>query len=111
MTPFQPTGPILSFTAATTAPTSVQAVSLNKERQQQYCLTNVAAAIDAVVGWGQTDAEAKLNAAAGASVANCFLLMARTQKVITAQDKAFFSGITASSTAAISVQTGYGKAP
>lgn len=109
MTAFNPSGPLVGFTAATSAPTSVQAISLTDEYAQQFMLTNTSGSIDCVVGWGQTDAEAKLNAAAGTTVANCTYLMRGTQVVITAAPAAYFSGITASSTAVVKVQAGIGN--
>jgi hypothetical protein len=105
---FQPNGPIQSFTGATSAPTSVQAVTGNKTQNQQYVLTNTDSTNDCVIGWGQSDTEAKLNAASGTNVQNCYYLLARSQVVVTAASGAYFSGITASSTAVVKVQPGYG---
>lgn len=108
MIAFDPNGPLLSFTAATSAPTSVQAISLDSVQNQQYVLTNTSSSIDAVIGWGQTDAAAKLAAAAGSNTSNCYYLLHGSQVVITAATNAYFSGITASSSALVYVQTGYG---
>ena len=109
MIAFDPSGPLLGFTSASTAPTSVQAISLDGTNSSQVCLTNADTTNDAVIGWGATDAQAKLNAAAGASVVNCFYLPHATQVVITTSPNAFFSGIAVASTAVIKVQAGYGK--
>ncbi len=106
MTPYNPTAPIGSFTAATSAPTSVQSLSSNEVGNQQYVLTNTDASIDATIGWGQTDAEAKANAVAGNNQRQ-FWLVHGTQVVITAAPGAYFTGITGSSTAVIKVQAGY----
>ena len=108
MQAFEPKGPILGFTGAVTAPTSVQATSLDGVQTQQYLLTNTDQNNDCVIGWGMSDAAAKVNAAAGATVQKCYYLLARSQVVITAQPGAFFSGITAASTAVIKVQAGIG---
>ena len=108
MIAFDSQGPLLNFTAATSAPTSVQAVTLDNVENQQYMLTNTSNSVDAVIGWGATDALAKTAAAAGATVQNCTYLLARSQVVITGSTGAFFSGITASSTAIVYVQAGYG---
>lgn len=105
---FEPKGPLLSFTGATTAPTSVQAISLDGVQTQQYALTNTDQNNDCVIGWGMSDAAAKLNAAAGATTQKCYYLLARSQVVVTAQPGAYFSGITAASTAVIKVQSGIG---
>ncbi len=105
MNAFEPHGPILSFTAAGSAPTSVKAISLDDCQNQQFCLTNIDPSNDCVVGWGQTDVEAKINAAAGATVSKCYYLLHGTQVVITASNNAFFSGIS-SGTAIVKVQAG-----
>ena len=109
MSAFCPTGPILGFTGATTAPTSVQAVTVNNAVDQQVCVTNISATIDCVIGWGQTDAAAKLNAAAGATVCNCFYLPFLKQVILSIPSGSYISGITGSSTAVIKVQAGYGQ--
>ncbi len=106
MKPFNPTAPIASFTAATSAPTSVRSTTSNEIGNQQYVLTNTDASIDATVGWGQTDAEAKANAVAGNSQQQ-FWLVHGTQVVITAAPGAYFTGISVSSTAVVKVQAGY----
>ena len=108
MNPFQPTGPLLSFTGATTAPTSVQAITLNNCADQQVCLTNIDPTTDCVVGWGQTDAIAKTNAAAGATVSQCYYLLHSSQVVINVPAGTYFSGITAANTAIVKVQAGTG---
>jgi hypothetical protein len=107
MIAFQPKGPLLSFTADSTAPTSVQAVSLGGEQAQQYVLTNASSSVDVVVGWGASDVAAKLNAAAATNVMNCYYLVHGTQLVITAATGAYFTGISASS-AVVKVQAGIG---
>ncbi len=107
MIAFTPLGPIVSFTGATTAPTSVQAVSLNNMNVQTYCIENISATIDCVVGWGADDTTAKANAAAAATVSNCFYMPFGKQRFIIGPPNAYFSGITASSTAVIKVQAGY----
>lgn len=110
MNPFKPTGPILSFTGANSAPTSVQAVSLDNSQHMQVVLTNTDAVNDCIVGYGQTDAMAKVNAAAGASTNQCYYLLARSQVIIEVVSGSYFSGITpgTSVTAVIKVQAGDG---
>ena len=110
MIAFNPTGAVLGFTGANSAPTSVQALSANGVGTQQYCLTNTDVANDCIVGWGSSDAIAKLQAVGGAGNANCYYLLARSQVVITGPVGAFFSGITPGSgvTAVIKVQAGHG---
>lgn len=111
MIAFTPTGALLSFTGANSAPTSVQAVSQNGVGTQQYCLTNTDLANDCVIGWsGVSDAAAKANAGASSATINCYYLLARSQVVITGPRDAYFSGITPGSgvTAVIKIQAGYG---
>lgn len=108
MIAFNPTGPLLSFTAAVVAPTSVQALSTNGVQCSQVCLSNIDGAIDAVIGWGMTDAAAKYAALNPTLVTNVYFLLARSQVVVTAGDDMFFSGATASATAVIKVQPGIG---
>ena len=111
MNAFVPKGPLLSFTGANTAPTSVQVVSLDNIVDQQVCLTNTDTSNDCVVGWGASDAVAKLNAAAGSTVCNCYYLLHGTQVVVGAPSGSYFSGITPGSsvTAVVKVQAGTGN--
>ncbi len=110
MIAFDTQGPLLSFTGANTAPTSVHAISLDGVQQMQVMLTNTDTANDCVIGWGANDAAAKLNAVAGAGCSNCYYLLARSQVVVTTGSGMFFTGITPGSavTAVIKVQAGYG---
>ena len=110
MIAFDTCGPLLSFTGANTAPTSVQAISVDGTQQNQVVVTNTDAANDCVIGWASTDAQAKLNAAAPGGCGNCYYLLARSQVVITIGTNMYISGITPGSgvTAVIKVQSGYG---
>lgn len=110
MKAFLPQGPIESFTGATSAPTSVQpkGATIGEVQEQQFVLTNTDGSNDCCVGWGKTDASAKLNAVAGTSMMQYWLLHG-TQVVVTAPVGSFFSGITGSSTAVIKVQAGLGN--
>jgi len=110
MNAFRPKGPLLSFTGANAAPTSVQAIALDATVYQDVCLTNTDTSNDCVVGWGLTDAVAKTNAAAGASVSSCYYLLARSQVIVRISSGSFITGITPGSgvTAVIKVQAGDG---
>jgi hypothetical protein len=108
MIAFQPKGNLASFTGATSAPTSVQSLGPDSGTAQQYVLTNTDTTNACVVGWGQSDTEAKLNAAAAAGVVRCYYLLANSQVVITSAPGAYFSGITSTSTAVVKVQVGIG---
>lgn len=109
MIAFTTTGPLLGFTAATTAPTSVQAISLDNVNDQQIIVTNTDSTVDCVLGWADSDAKAKANASAAASTCNCYFLLHSTQIVITVPPGAYITGKTASSTAVIKVQAGFGN--
>ena len=110
MIAFDTCGPLLSFTGANTAPTSVQAISNDGVQQMQVVVTNTDAANDCVIGWGASDAVAKANAVAAAASSNCYYLLARSQVVITTGTNMYFTGITPGSgvTAVVKVQSGYG---
>ena len=82
MNAFQPTGPLLGFTGANTAPTSVQAVANTGGVSQHVCLTNTDTTNDCVVGWAASDAQAKLNAAVANLSSSCYYLIARTQVIV-----------------------------
>lgn len=107
--PFQLTGDTITFTAATTAPTAVQASSsVSGVATQNYILTNVGA-VPAFVGWGQTAVEAQANSIVPTGTpTRCYPLLAGTQVAITAMPNAYFSGDTGSSTAIIYVSPGIG---
>ncbi len=75
----------------------------------QVKFDNVSSTIDAVIGWGQTDLDAKKNAAAGADCAKCFYMLRGTVQVMTIPNGAYVTGISVSSTAVIKVQSGIGN--
>ena len=108
---FRPKGPLLSFTGANAAPTSVQVIALEATTYQDVVVTNTDVANDCVIGWGLTDALAKTNAAAGVTVNRCYYLLARSQVVIRVSSGDYMSGITPGSgvTAVIKVQAGDGE--
>ncbi len=110
MIAFQPTGPIKSFISDTSAPTSVQSISQNGvQTSQQYILTNTDSTNDSIVAWSTiSDADAKLKAVVASGYGDCYYLMHSTQVVITAPDRAFFTGI-GGGTATIKVQCGIGN--
>lgn len=103
MTAFAPSGIIVSFTAASSAPTSAQAVSMNGCRNTLYMISNIGA-VGAIIGWGVSDAIAKLNA--GNVNNNCVYVPPITTVYINATPESYFTGISDSSTAVIKVQSG-----
>ncbi len=111
MNAFRPIGPVMSFTGATSAPTSVQSVTKDGVQGAiQYVLTNTDGTNDCVVGWSTiSDADAKLKAVVASGFPDCYYLLRGTQIVITAPAGAYFTGITASSTAVVKVQAGAGN--
>lgn len=115
MIAFIPTSTVFSFTGATTAPTSVQPLSTDGTNKMQFMLTNTDSTNDCVIGWGSTDAIAKVNAAspsaptAAPNPTFCYYLLHSTQVVVTAPQGSYFTGITGSSTAIVKVQCGYGN--
>lgn len=109
MIAFQPTGALATFTAATpTPPAAVQSINLSQVPGVQVMLTNTSTTIDVFVGWGTTAAQAAINAVAGANF-NQYYLLRGTQVVVSAAPDAFFTGISASSTAVCYVQVGLGN--
>ena len=106
MIAFQPDGPVLSFTADATAPTSVQVLPTSGLQSGQVMLTNTDSSDDCVVGWGQSDQLAKDAAVAGASP-NQYYLLRGTQVVISAKGT-YFTGI-AGAACIVKVQAGTGN--
>jgi hypothetical protein len=105
---FAPNGPVLSFTTAAAAPTSVQAITSDGVPNSQVVLTNTDTTNDCVVAWGQTDAQAKTNAVVANASSNCFFLLHNTQVVITAAPNAFYTGIAVAGSPIVKVQAGIG---
>lgn len=109
MIAFQPKGPVQSFTAAGSAPTSITVVPMAGLQAAQVMLTNISSTIDVTVGWGASDTEAKANAVAGlAGCAKQYYLLRGTQVVVSAKGP-YFTGISVSSTAVVEVQPGTGN--
>lgn len=109
MSAFQVAGPTVTFTADTTAPTTVQCVSSNGVRSPQYLLTNI----------GTSDVWVSFDAATGLATKNAVIptgtaqvgawLLARSQMTLTAPPDAFFTGITSAGTSVVYVTPGYGE--
>jgi hypothetical protein len=104
---FQPLGPIVGFTADTSAPTAQQAGVTGDVRGPQVMLTNTSSTVDVVVGWGSDSPGAKAAAASTTSESQYYLLRG-SQVVISVGSGAYFTGITSSSTAVVKVQAGVG---
>lgn len=104
--PFCPSGNTVTFTAATSAPTPVQAVSTTLGGNQ-YRILN-AGQVTAFLGVGTTSAQAAASATVVSTTANCIPVLAGTDEIITFPPNAYFTGITSSSTAVIYITPGDG---
>ena len=104
--PFCPSGNTVVFTAATSAPTPVQALSTTLGGNQ-YRVVN-AGSVVAFMGVGTTSANATANAVVVSSTQAAIPLLAGTDEIITFPPNAWFTGITSSGTAAIYITPGDG---
>jgi hypothetical protein len=105
--PFTPSGNTVTFTAAVTAPTPVQAVSTTLGGNQ-YRILN-AGSVVAFLGIGTTADAANTNAQVVTSSNNAIPLLAGTDEIITFVPNAYFTGVTGSSTAVIYITPGDGS--
>lgn len=106
MNAWQPKGPLLNFTAASTAPTAVQVISLSGETGEVCKVDNTSSTVDVVIGWGGSSAEAIANASAAANVQNCAIVLHGTIQTFGIPANAYVTGKTASSTAVVYAQIG-----
>ena len=104
--PFCPSGNTVVFTAATSAPTPVQALSTTLGGNQ-YRVVN-AGAVVVFMGVGTTSANASSNAVVVSSTQAAIPLLAGTDEIITFPPNAWFTGITASGTANVYITPGDG---
>jgi hypothetical protein len=105
--PFTPSGNTVTFTAATTAPAAIQAVSTTLGGNQ-YRILN-AGSVTAFLGVGTTAAAANSAAAVVTSSGQAIPLLAGTDEIITFLPNAYFTGVTGSSTAVIYITPGDGS--
>ena len=103
---FQKMGNTVAFTAATTAPTAVQAVSTTLGGNQ-YRIIN-AGLVTVFLGYGTTAAEANNNAAVVSTTGPSIPLLPGTDEILTFLPNAYFSGVTSSSTATVYITAGDG---
>ena len=104
--PFCPSGNTVTFTAATSAPTPVQALSTTLGGNQ-YRVVNAGSTL-VFMGVGTTSANATANAVVVSSSQAAIPLLAGTDEIITFPPNAWFTGITSSGTAAIYITPGDG---
>jgi hypothetical protein len=88
--PFTPTGNTVTFTATTTAPVGVQAVS-NGIGSIQYLVQNAGTAV-VFLGVGASNTAAQANAVTVTSTGPAIPLLAGSIQVLTFAANAFFSG-------------------
>ena len=104
---FSPLGLSKSFTAATTAPTSVQSVPTDTTRgAYQYRVANSSTTTVVLLGVGASDAAAKT--AAASLAAGAIPLLPGAIEVLSFPANSFFSGTVASGTAVVYVTPGEG---
>jgi hypothetical protein len=105
--PFAPLGDTVTFTAATTPPTAVQAlVKVTETSVGQFRIIN-AGIVTVFLGVGSTAAEAQANADSSAP-AKSIPLVPGAVEILRFPPASFFSGDTASSTAVIYITPGQG---
>jgi hypothetical protein len=105
--PFTATGNTVVFTAATTAPTPVQAIS-NTLGGNNYRIIN-AGLVTVFLGYATTAANATTNAAVITSSGTSLPLLPGTDEILSFVPNAYFTGITSSSTATVYVTPGDGS--
>ena len=104
--PFCPSGNTVAFTAATSVPTPVQAVSSTLGGNQYRILNS--GSVTVFMGIGTTSAQAGNSAAAVTSTGNSIPLLAGTDEILTFVPNAYFTGVTASGNATIYITPGDG---
>jgi hypothetical protein len=104
---FTRTGNTVTFLAATTAPTAVQAVSTTLGGNQ-YRIIN-AGSVTVFLGYGSDGASANSNAAVITTTGTSIPLLPGTDEILSFVPNAYFTGITASSNATIYVTPGDGS--
>ncbi len=104
---FTKTGNTVTFLAATTAPTAVQAISTTLGGNQ-YRIIN-AGSVTVFLGYGADGASANSNAAVITTTGASIPLLPGTDEILSFVPNAFFTGITVSSNATIYVTPGDGS--
>lgn len=110
---FNPSGPTVLIGAIVTASTGVQIASVGTQPAEQYRIYNDGAAtVTVFVGFGVTPQEAQANAApptgVGVNAKRCLVVPAQTAVIVSASLDAYWSAVTASSTAAVYITPGHG---
>lgn len=103
---FTKMGNTVVFTAATTAPTPVQAASTSLGGNQYRIINNGNVVV--FLGYGSTSADAANNALVVSSSQAAFPLLPGTDEILTFVPNAYFTGITSSGTATVYITPGDG---
>ena len=103
---FTKTGNTVTFLAATTAPTAIQAVSTTLGGNQ-YRIIN-AGSVTVFLGYGTDGTSANSNAAIITTTGTSIPLLPGTDEVLSFVPNAYFTGITATSNATVYVTPGDG---
>lgn len=103
---FTKMGNTVVFTAATTAPTPVQAASSSLGGNQYRIINNGNVVV--FLGYGATSADAANNALVVSSSQAAFPLLPGTDEILTFVPNAYFTGITSSGTASVYITPGDG---
>jgi hypothetical protein len=103
---FTKTGNTVVFTAATSAPTPVQALSTTLGGNQ-YRIIN-SGLVTVFLGYGVDSGNATNSAVVVTTTGPAYPLLAGTDEILTFVPNAYFTGITGSSTAAVYITPGDG---
>jgi len=103
---FTRTGNTVVFTAATSAPTPVQALSTTLGGNQ-YRIIN-SGSVTVFLGYGTASSDASNNAVVVTSTGPAYPLLAGTDEILSFVPNAYFTGITSSGSAAIYITPGDG---
>jgi hypothetical protein len=103
---FTPMGNTVTFTAATSAPTPVQALSTTIGGTQYRVIND--GTVTVFMGWGDSAAAANANAVIVSTTGRAFPLLAGTDEILTFNANQYFTAVTASGTASIYITPGDG---
>ena len=103
---FTKMGNTVTFTAAATAPTAVQASSTTMGGNQYRVINS--GTVTVFLGYGTTASEAANNAVVVTGTGPSFPLLAGTDEILTFQPNAYFTGATSSGTAVVYITPGDG---
>jgi len=105
--PFTPSGNTVVFTAATSAPSAIQAIS-STLGGNQYRVINSGNVV-VFLGLGNTSTNATSNATIITTTGSSIPLLPGTDEILTFVPNAYFTGITSSSTANVYITPGDGS--